>query len=122
MARYIANMTPAAQARYAHYKHHSARLTLTARHYDQLVQMLEQGARSTTRSMADWEERYRANGWSGKRYRWGWLGLADSQARTAWLDEVYDYADDRHIDSALKAACREFGRDTDWPASATQEA
>lgn len=109
MPRYTANMTDAAKARYAHYKHHSARLAITARHYDQLVEMMTAGAKGTTRPMQEWHERYAANGWSTRKFLFDWLLLAPAEKRRQWFDEVYDYMNDDHVASALAAAAKEFG-------------
>lgn len=41
-----------------------------------------------------------------KRLRWDWLWFSDSKN---WVNKVYKYANDEHIDTALKRAMAEIG-------------
>lgn len=46
--------------------------------------------------------KYREQGLSDKRYRWDCLWYSSGKLRTEWFDRVYQYANDTHIDSALR--------------------
>lgn len=64
-------------------------------------------------------ERYAALARSPKRFRWDVLHASGLRAgdsvgmQTGW--PVYDYADDTHIDTALRAVMREHG--IEWAAT-----
>lgn len=38
-----------------------------------------------------------------KRFRWDLLWMGDGATRRAWFDRVYKYANDDHIDTALRS-------------------
>ena len=42
------------------------------------------------------------NGDLGKRLRWDLLYATDSTERFRWFEEVYEYADDTHVDTVLR--------------------
>lgn len=48
-----------------------------------------------------WDE-YREGCLSDKRYRWDCFWRADGEKRSEWARRVYEYADDTHIDTALR--------------------
>jgi hypothetical protein len=45
---------------------------------------------------------YREKGLSDKRYRWDCLWSINREFRSGWFDRVYQYADDTHVDTALR--------------------
>ena len=45
---------------------------------------------------------YRAKGLSDERYRWDCLYSVNEKDRQEWFDRVYEFANDDHIDTALK--------------------
>lgn len=45
---------------------------------------------------------YRERGLSDMRYRWDCLWSINYADRATWFDEVYEYANDEHIDTALR--------------------
>jgi len=47
-------------------------------------------------------EEYKQAGLSDKRYRWDILWSTPASFRTPWFDEVYQYCNDDHIDTALR--------------------
>jgi len=49
----------------------------------------------------NWLE-YQAAGLSAKRYRWDCVWAIPSDARNSWFNKVYQYANDDHIDTALR--------------------
>jgi hypothetical protein len=44
-----------------------------------------------------------------KRFRWDLLWMADGATRRAWFDRVYTYANDTHIDTALRSIVPALG-------------
>lgn len=58
-------------------------------------------------------DEYLKKGLTHKRHRWDCLWSVNKERRTKWFDRVYQYANDTHIDSALRHAvhfhfvCRE---------------
>ena len=49
-------------------------------------------------------DEYCDGGLSDKRHRWDCLWSVAKEKRTEWFDRVYQYADDTHIDTALRHA------------------
>ena len=47
---------------------------------------------------------YLENGLTEKRHRWDCFWSSDNRKRKEWADRVYQYADDTHIDTALRHA------------------
>lgn len=45
---------------------------------------------------------YREKGLSDRRYRWDCLWAINSKDRTEWFDQVYKFANDDHVDTALR--------------------
>ena len=45
---------------------------------------------------------YREKGLSDQRYRWDCLWSINIKDRTEWFDRVYEYANDDHVDTALR--------------------
>lgn len=79
-------------------------MKITESDYQKLTAMLEGAAKNTTRLMSEWAERYEANGLSAKRFRWDWLYMTSLSERQDFFDTVYQYADDTHVDTALRKA------------------
>ena len=50
----------------------------------------------------DQQDQYRAAGMSDKRHRWDCLWSVPVQVRQPWFDRVYKFANDDHIDTALR--------------------
>lgn len=74
-------------------------MKITPEHFDQLVSMLADYPLGRTL------DEYLAAGLTAKRWRWDRLWAVDSEERTAWFDAVYSYANDDHIDTALRRIC-----------------
>jgi len=45
---------------------------------------------------------YREKGLSDRRYRWDCLWAINEKDRKEWFDRVYQFANDDHIDTALR--------------------
>ncbi|QFS87577.1 MULTISPECIES: hypothetical protein [unclassified Marinobacter] len=78
-------------------------MKITPDHYQRLILLLL--------SVVDKPDaaEYKAQGLSPVRYRWDWLWAIPLADRQPWFDEVYQYANDDHIDTALKNAVKSFG-------------
>ena len=70
-------------------------MKITARHYDVLRTAIESSP--VYGALLD----YRAQGLSDTRYRWDCLWAVHNSLRE-WFDQVYQYANDGHIDTALR--------------------
>ena len=89
-------------------KDHSPRLKLTREHYDALARLIadiinHNGGWPALRHRYVMREFPRADKVKdiNKRLRWDLIGAA-SKADRAILPAIYDYADDGHIDTAVK--------------------
>ena len=61
-------------------------------------------------SAVEWAGRYKAMGLSETRFLFDWFYAVDSAARTPWVDATYaSGCNDQHIETALRAAAKEFG-------------
>lgn len=71
-------------------------------HYKALEDMLALFAR--IEDTAALREKYRKEGLSSKRYRWDVLFSVPHARRREWFDlGIYEYLNDDHIDTALRA-------------------
>jgi hypothetical protein len=71
-------------------------------HYEQLRVMVTEKL-ETIESLEPFFDRYQKNGGDWKmRFRWDLLYTIPYEIRQVWFDEVYQYANDEHIDTALR--------------------
>ena len=94
-------------------KRNPGNLKLTEAHYQTLKTAVTKALYNTQHDMNGWEQGYvtRKVGKDPKmRCRWDlvWHAKKYGCLTTAWFDEVYKYADDTHIDSALKRIVEEL--------------
>jgi hypothetical protein len=75
-------------------------MKITAQHYNCLENAITPIMQKTP--LANYLEK----GLTEKRWRWDLLWNWDREARTAWVEEVYTYCDDTHIDTALRKITR----------------
>lgn len=84
-------------------------MKIKAEHLDKLVEILDQAQHKSTRTMKEHAEIYLEQGLTQKRFLWDWLWSAPAEDRRDWFRAVYEYADDRHIDTAIRAAADRLG-------------
>ena len=60
------------------------------------------------RKLADIAAMYKDNGLSEKRFRWDLLYSVQSVVRQPIFDRMYKYANDTHIDTALRRIVKEI--------------
>lgn len=77
-------------------------------HFDQLQNMINAKIKSLGK-LEPFFTRYKESGgdWK-KRFRWDTLFSIPYSERCAWFDEVYKYADDTHIDTALRKIMKDY--------------
>lgn len=81
-------------------------------HYNYLKSAIE--AATVDKPMAEHEGNYRTQGLTSKRFRWDCLYVAKL---STWIcDNLYTYADDSHVDTALRSIMREMN--LEWAAQA----
>lgn len=73
-------------------------MKIKSEHYTKLKHMLDE---VVPENFKDHINIYLDKNLSLKRFRWDMLSKTDSQELNSWLNEVYDYADDNHIDTVL---------------------
>lgn len=77
-------------------------MKITQKHYAQLKLMLDQVMKKHDMPVSKLIELYVKHGLSEKRGRWDLIWAVNYEPRQAWFDEVYQYANDEHIDTALR--------------------
>jgi hypothetical protein len=77
--------------------------------YEALDRMIRQVALRSSPCLAEVFASYRERGLTPKRARWDQLWRALPADRQAFFDRVYRYADDRHVDTALRSVMLNLG-------------
>lgn len=87
-------------------------MKIKAEHYDELVAMLDKlndkvkdCEKETTGACNDLghvQEAYVDQGLPLIRFRWDVLFAVPSEERRDWFDKIYEYANDGHVDTALR--------------------
>ena len=79
-----------------------AKLKMKPEDYNELSRLIKKG--SAYRNLRDYKLLCKHDGESETRMRWDMLWAIPRDERAAWFARgIYDYLDDSHIDSALKA-------------------
>lgn len=81
-------------------------MKMTAAHFNQLETMIRENLPS---DLISYVEEMRTLELSEKRIRWDLLWDVPYSKRENWFDAVYQYLNDDHIDTALKAVFKKFG-------------
>ena len=79
-------------------------MKMTSAHFDQLKNMISEHQDR----IDDYVESCRTMELSEKRIRWDLLWNVPHSLRVVWFDAVYQYLDDTHIDTALKAVVKQL--------------
>lgn len=83
-------------------------MKMTDEHYRQLTKLLDDANTPShvenLRAEAEADSRTQD---VGKRTRWDLLWSVPGKDRKRWFDEVYNYCDDTHIDTALRRYMKE---------------
>lgn len=83
-------------------------MKMSNEHYDQLSREVAAViAGEPTPTMADWMQFYAGRDLTEKRARWDLLWSTSKSWRRGWFGEVYEYANDDHIDTALRRIIKE---------------
>ena len=78
-------------------------MKITKQDYADLCTMLDEHARTAPWStVADAFAGYTGGGFTQKRFRWDLLYSVPYAIRVVWFDRIYKYANDEHIDTALR--------------------
>lgn len=77
-------------------------MKITPKHYDQLKDMLDWAVKKHGMSAKDFVAHYATFGLTQKRAVWDILWSVPRDMKQPWFDEVYKYANDDHIDTALR--------------------
>lgn len=80
-------------------------------HYAQLKTLVQETLTARNETIASRAEHYAAEGLTGQtRFVFDLLWIIPRDARQAWFDEcrIYDYLNDAHIDTALRAIASEL--------------
>ncbi len=87
-------------------------MKVTKAHYAEIKKGIEtavnQISERSGKTVADWTEYYLTQGLSQKRFRWDLWHAAGSYRTTDFIYELYDYVNDKHIDTALKKIVNEL--------------
>lgn len=78
-------------------------MKITKQDYADLCAMLD--AHAITRpwnTVAEAYTAYTRGGFTQKRFRWDLLFSVPYRIRVVWFDRIYQYANDTHIDTAMK--------------------
>lgn len=77
-------------------------------HFEQLRIMITEKLEAIG-SLESFFDRYQKNGGDWKmRFRWDLLFSIPYENRRVWFDEVYQYANDNHIDTALRKIMKDY--------------
>jgi hypothetical protein len=77
-------------------------------HFDQLKTMIVEKVENLG-DLQPFFHRYEQNGGNWKmRFRWDMLYAIPYELRRDWFDEVYKYANDDHIDTALRNIMKDY--------------
>jgi len=84
-------------------------MKITAIHFSQLENLINNQIDKLSGQLSEYFSRYQRNtgDWQ-KRFRWDLLYSIPYLERAAWFDEVYKYANDDHIDTALRKITKEY--------------
>lgn len=87
-------------------------MKITQEHYASLVTMLDKlnnNVKNCEKEMTDAcndlghvQEAYTGQGLTLKRFRWDVLNAVPFQTRKDWFNKIYEYANDDHVDTALR--------------------
>lgn len=77
-------------------------MKMQQQHYDRLKQLIEQVLKDSSHTMQELREWYEKKGQTAQRFRWDLLWAIPQVNRQPWFDEVYQYLNDDHIDTALR--------------------
>ena len=80
-------------------------MKMTDLHFDLLTKMIRDHA---PENINDYVEQARTHELSEKRIRWDLLWNVPHATRVVWFDAIYQYCDDTHIDTALKAVVKKL--------------
>lgn len=93
-------------------------MKITPEHYAYILRAMRLA--TCDRNLLELEGRYRTQGLSPKRFRWDWSYAARAETGeklSVWIcDNIYPYANDTHLDTALRQVMRELG--CTWAAQA----
>lgn len=78
-------------------------MKITSEHYDTLQREIADVFAPYGVDTDSYTTSYQAAGLSAKRARWDAFYRIPANVRTQWFDAVYAYANDTHIDTALRA-------------------
>lgn len=84
-------------------------MKITPSHFRELAQRIK--AANASLDLFDLEKKYRAQLLRPQRFRWDLLSRTNKIDRqfTFFIESIYKYADDSHIDTALRAIAKECG-------------
>ena len=77
-------------------------MKITQKHYEQLTGMLDKVMAKHGISASHFVQYYSTFGLSEERAVWDILWGIPLKSRQAWFDEVYKYANDDHVTTALR--------------------
>ena len=88
-------------------------MKITSAHFDQLENMIKRQIETTGYKLSEYFALYKPSyntkggDWK-KRFRWDLVYSIPYTQRATWFTEVYKYANDAHIDTALRKITKEY--------------